>query len=180
MYSKIVSSSGLLKMPRLCASLLVILSLSPLQAFVTREAFRQIVTGDCGDVYGKDSDNCSDGCGRCFNGEGRSSTPDFDVVMCPAENGSPGYYCDPEGGVFACMDWTFGSNKIKEQEQKFNSRTWVVVVEILWMSAYKDCMAGKKVTIEMPPLGDLSTLLSWMKTATSSTSPASWTKLQTF
>ena len=24
-----------------------------------------------------------------------------------------GYYCNPEGGVFACMDWTFGSSKIK-------------------------------------------------------------------
>ncbi len=23
-----------------------------------------------------------------------------------------GYYCDPEGGVFACMDWTFGSRKM--------------------------------------------------------------------
>ena len=110
-------------MPRLSVCLLLLISLSPLHTYITREAFSQIVTGDCGDVYGKDSDNCSDGCGRCFNGEGRSSTPDFDVVMCPAENGSPGYYCDPEGGVFACMDWTFGSNKIKEQEQKFNSRS---------------------------------------------------------
>ena len=53
---------------------------------------------------------------------GRSSTPDYDVVTCPAE-GSPGYYCNPEGGVFACMDWTAGSNKLREQEEKFSQRT---------------------------------------------------------
>merc|ERR1711872_1138608 len=105
------------KLVMACLSIFLVLlfSLSPSHTYISREAFSQIVHGDCGDVYGKDSDNCSDGCGRCFNGEGRSSTPDFDVVMCPSENSSPGYYCDPEGGVFACMDWTFGSNKIKEQ-----------------------------------------------------------------
>ena len=44
--------------------------------------------------------------------------------MCPAD-GSPGYYCNPEGGVFACMDWTAGSNKLQEQEDKFSQRTSV-------------------------------------------------------
>ena len=44
------------------------------------------------------------------------------MVTCPAE-GSPGYYCNPEGGVFACMDWTAGSNKLREQEEKFSQRT---------------------------------------------------------
>ena len=55
---------------------------------------------------------------------GRSSTPEYDVVTCPA-SGSPGYYCNPEGGVFACMDWTAGSHKLQEQEEKFSQRTYV-------------------------------------------------------
>ena len=33
-----------------------------------------------------------------------------------------GYYCDPEGGSFACMDWTFGSAKLKEAEETFSKR----------------------------------------------------------
>ena len=33
-----------------------------------------------------------------------------------------GYYCNPEGGVFACMDWTFGAQKMMEQEEAFNQR----------------------------------------------------------
>ena len=49
-------------------------------------------------------------------------TPEYDVVTCPAD-GSPGYYCNPEGGVFACMDWTAGSNKLQEQQEKFRQRT---------------------------------------------------------
>ena len=110
-------------MTRLSLTFFLLILISCSQSFISREAFKRIVTGDCSDVYGKDSNNCDNGCGRCFNGEGRSSTDDFDVVMCPSSNSSPGYYCDPEGGVFACMDWTFGSNKLKEQEQKFNSRT---------------------------------------------------------
>ena len=80
------------------------------------------VSGDCSDVYSQDSDNCDSGCGVCFNGQGRSSTAEFDVVTCPA-SGSPGYYCNPEGGVFACMDWTAGSNKLEEQQDKFAQRT---------------------------------------------------------
>ena len=111
-------------MAYLSLALLLLISTQHISSNITREAFTRIVTGDCSDVYAQDSDNCADGCGSCFNGEGRSSTPDFDVVMCPSDNSSPGYYCDPEGGVFACMDWTFGSNKLKEQEQKFNSRTY--------------------------------------------------------
>ena len=103
-------------------ALLLLLSAKHLQSSITLEAFTRIVTGDCDEVYGQESDNCANGCGSCFNGEGRSSTDDFDVVMCP-QGESTGYYCDPEGGVFACMDWTFGSNKLQEQEQKFNSRT---------------------------------------------------------
>jgi len=114
---------GQSRMTRLSLTFFLLILISCSQSFISREAFKRIVTGDCSDVYGKDSNNCDNGCGRCFNGEGRSSTDDFDVVMCPSSNSSPGYYCDPEGGVFACMDWTFGSNKLKEQEQKFNSRT---------------------------------------------------------
>ena len=115
-------------MAYLTLALLLLISSQHISSNITREAFTRIVTGDCSDVYAQDSDNCADGCGSCFNGEGRSSTPDFDVVMCPSDNSSPGYYCDPEGGVFACMDWTFGSNKLKEQEQKFNSRTYRFVI----------------------------------------------------
>ena len=33
-----------------------------------------------------------------------------------------GYYCDAEGGSFACMDWTFGSAKLKEAEETFSKR----------------------------------------------------------
>jgi len=80
------------------------------------------VNGDCSDVYAQDSNNCDDGCGRCFNPNGRSSTDDVEVVMCPA-SGSPGYYCNSDGGVFACMDWTFGSKKIGKQEEAFKART---------------------------------------------------------
>jgi len=80
------------------------------------------VHGDCVDVYAKDTNNCDNGCGRCFNGNGRSSTDDVEVVMCPLGN-SQGYYCDSEGGVFACMDWTFGSQKLKKQEEAFKERT---------------------------------------------------------
>jgi len=99
---------------------LLVIDLS--HAYVSKQEFLRGVTGDCSDVYAQDSNNCADGCGRCFNGNGRSSTDDFEVVMCSAE-GSPGYYCNPEGGVFACMDWTFGAKKIQEQEAKFTSRT---------------------------------------------------------
>jgi len=94
--------------------LLLVLSWSGVQS--------QLVSGDCSDVYSQDSTNCDGGCGVCFNGNGRSSSPEYDVVMCPAD-GSPGYYCNPEGGVFACMDWTAGSNKLQEQEDKFSQRT---------------------------------------------------------
>ena len=58
----------------------------------------------------------------CFNPNGRSSTSDFPSVTCPADDSNTGYYCNPEGDVFACMDWTFGSNKMMEQEEAFNQR----------------------------------------------------------
>ena len=32
-----------------------------------------------------------------------------------------------QGGVFACMDWTFGSTKIAKQEDAFRARTWVLI-----------------------------------------------------
>ena len=32
---------------------------------------------------------------------------------------------NPQGGVFACMDWTFGSKKIGKQEEAFRARTSV-------------------------------------------------------
>jgi len=80
---------------------------------------QDLVHGDCSDVYQKDSENCADNCGRCFNPNGRSTVPGYDVTMC---QGQPGYYCNPEGDAFACMDWTFGSNKMKELEEEFNSQ----------------------------------------------------------
>merc|ERR1712059_109980 len=49
-------------------------------------------------------------------------TEDVEVVMCPVGQ-SQGYYCDSDGGVFACMDWTFGSKKIIRQEDTFRART---------------------------------------------------------
>jgi len=85
------------------------------------------VTGDCADVYDTGSGNCNDdsqgGCGRCFNGLGRSSTEKFDSILCP-KGDSQGYYCDSDGGSFACMDWTFGSNKLKEAEEAFSKRVY--------------------------------------------------------
>ena len=51
--------------------------------------------------------------------------------MCPEEVGLPtGYHCNPEGGVFACMDWTAGSNKLKQQEEKFKQRTYRIDIII--------------------------------------------------
>ena len=32
-----------------------------------------------------------------------------------------------QGGVFACMDWTFGSTKIAKQEDAFRARTLVLI-----------------------------------------------------
>ena len=61
------------------------------------------------------------GCGDCFNGNGRSSDEKFNVVKCPIDDPT-GYYCNPEGESFACMDWTFGSNKMKQAEETFNRR----------------------------------------------------------
>merc|ERR1712055_602317 len=81
------------------------------------------VHGDCNDVYQQDTDNCGDGCGRCFNPNGGSATDDVEVVMCPDAPSSYGYYCNSDGGVFACMDWTFGSQALSRQETAFKSRT---------------------------------------------------------
>lgn len=92
-------------------------------AFENATVKKDLVYGDCSDVYKKDSDNCAANCGRCFNPQGRSTTQDFDVVRCPVGENT-GYYCDPEGGVFACMDWTFGSKKMMAQENKFNQRLY--------------------------------------------------------
>ena len=101
-------------------SLLVVVSILFFPVFC-----QDLVYGDCSDVYTQDSDNCaSNNCGSCFNPNGRSTTDDFDVVLCPSAEGggNTGYYCNPEGGAFACMDWTFGSAKMMEQEEKFNQR----------------------------------------------------------
>ncbi|XP_059084701.1 uncharacterized protein LOC131881768 [Tigriopus californicus] len=75
---------------------------------------------DC-NFYQSESDNCANGCGACFNPNGRSTSNGYDVVMCPSGE-SYGYYCNPEGGSFACMDWTFGSARMKQQEETFNQR----------------------------------------------------------
>eukprot|EP00095_Tigriopus_kingsejongensis_P008632 maker-scaffold426_size175065-snap-gene-0.36 protein:Tk08632 transcript:maker-scaffold426_size175065-snap-gene-0.36-mRNA-1 annotation:"endoglucanase" len=69
--------------------------------------------------YQDESDHCSQTCDSCFNPNGRPSGDG--VVMCPSAE-SFGYYCDPEGGAFACMDWTFGSAAMMNQESQFNSR----------------------------------------------------------
>ena len=101
----------------------------------------QNVVGDCADVYDSGTGYCQvphlnftsaavvyirrfsnqGGCGDCFNGNGRSSNDKFNVVKCPIEDPT-GYYCNPEGESFACMDWTFGSSKIKQAEDAFNQR----------------------------------------------------------
>jgi len=100
-----------------------VLSIVLLIGGLTLNSAQDLVYGDCSDVYSQDSNNCEASCGQCFNPTGRSTTEDVDVVLCSAD-GSPGYYCNPEGGVFACMDWTFGSSKIKRQEEMFNSRVF--------------------------------------------------------
>ena len=84
-------------------------------------ASAQLVHGDCTEVYGQTTGNCNNGCGSCFNGNGRSSTDDVDVVLCPRGD-AQGYYCDSDGGSFACMDWTFGSQRMMQQEEAFNQR----------------------------------------------------------
>ena len=102
----------------------------------------QNVVGDCADVYDTGTGNCQvsldlvsefqlgsaasflplqNGCGDCFNGNGRSSDEKFNVVKCPIDDPT-GYYCNPEGESFACMDWTFGSNKMMQAEETFNRR----------------------------------------------------------
>ena len=80
------------------------------------------VYGDCADVYEDTSTNCDAGCGSCFNPNGRSTIDGkVNVVMCP--DGTYGYYCNPDGASFACMDWTFGSQTMMRQEDAFNLRT---------------------------------------------------------
>ena len=37
-----------------------------------------------------------------------------------------------QGGVFACMDWTFGSTKIAKQEDAFRARTLVLISSYLF------------------------------------------------
>ena len=91
----------------------------------------------------------------------RSSTDDVEVVMCPASGSPGYYCnsdvclflstilitliwdgCDifchlvcwswsTQGGVFACMDWTFGSKKIARQEEAFRARTSVSISKSL-------------------------------------------------
>ena len=47
----------------------------------------------------QDSSNCAADCGQCFNGQGRSSEGEYEVVMCPGGGqGNTGYYCDPQAG----------------------------------------------------------------------------------
>merc|ERR1712004_223533 len=73
------------------------------------------VHGDCSDVYSQDSNNCDDGCGRCFNPKGRSSTDDVEVVMCPA-SGSPGYYCNSDGGVLPAWTGLLGAPRLQSKK----------------------------------------------------------------
>lgn len=51
---------------------------------------KDLVYGDCSDVYSQASDNCNNGCDRCFNPSGRSTNDDFDVVRhkCIADKNS--------------------------------------------------------------------------------------------
>jgi len=82
-------------------------------------SFISVADGQC-TAYRQDSDNCDDDCGRCFNKGGRAG------VLCKGEG--TGYYCPPdqpgEGDMaFACMDWTFGSQAMREAEAAFKQRT---------------------------------------------------------
>lgn len=66
---------------------------------------------------------CSDNCGSCFNAGARSG------VLCQGGGlSATGYLCPPDSNngadmAFACMDWTFGSNQMQQQEELFRSRT---------------------------------------------------------
>merc|ERR1719329_1312520 len=65
---------------------------------------------------------CSDNCGSCFNAGGRPG------VICQGGGlSATGYLCPPDaqGGnmAFACMDWTFGSKTMQQQELSFAQRT---------------------------------------------------------
>jgi hypothetical protein len=71
--------------------------------------------------YDTGSGNCNNECGGCKNSGSRPG------VMC--KGSQTGYYCVPdspapdEDMAFACMDWTFGSNAMKEQQAAFQKRT---------------------------------------------------------
>ena len=69
--------------------------------------FLNEINGNC------DSYNCPNGCGDCWNPEGRPGE------MCPVQG--KGYYC-PDENNFACLDWAFGSKSIKKAERVFNSK----------------------------------------------------------
>lgn len=85
-------------------------------------SYCQLVEGDC-TVYDQGEwSMCKDDCGNCFNPLGRSTTEDVKVVMCDQES-TTGYLCAPDGKAYACMDWTFGSQKMQRQEKKFEERT---------------------------------------------------------
>lgn len=67
---------------------------------------------------------CGDGaCGNCFNSGARPG------VLCQGGGlSATGYLCPPDsqnGGdmAFACLDWTFGSAAMRQQESLFSART---------------------------------------------------------
>lgn len=80
----------------------------------------QDTAGQCS-TYDTGSGNCDNECGMCQNPGSRAG------VMC--KGSQTGYYCAPdspaanEDMAFACMDWTFGSNAMKEQQTAFQKRT---------------------------------------------------------
>merc|ERR1711936_575634 len=82
----------------------------------------QLVEGDCHVYDQSEWSMCSSNCGNCFNPGGRSTTPQVKVILCDQES-TTGYLCQPDSHAYACMDWTFGSNKMQRQEEQFHQRT---------------------------------------------------------
>merc|ERR1719317_900540 len=96
-------------------------------SLVSTPVLGQLVEGDC-HVYDQNEwSECKNDCGRCFNPNGRSTTEDVKVVMCEQES-TTGYLCQPDARAYACMDWTFGSQKMQRQELLFEERTG----ELVW------------------------------------------------
>jgi len=103
-------------------SMMLAMLLLTILSLVGRSVIGQLVEGDC-HVYDQNEwSECKNDCGRCFNPNGRSTTADVKVVLCEQES-TTGYLCQPDSRAYACMDWTFGSQKMQRQELLFEERT---------------------------------------------------------